>query len=185
MSTEIVKEPAPKSGMRTRLMAFAALAAFVAGATYAGRQVYLAATDSFVAPAILSPDSDMVIASKVKMAELYVERGRVIAEIEAVDADVAAAQEAVERLERLRSTAGDGLAWTKNATGRQMNAASMDLKTLARQQAVLAQMLEQQQVFTADAHAAADPRPAHRGDVCAAVATSDGERAGHAGESDA
>jgi hypothetical protein len=153
MSTEIVKEAAPTGGMRTRLMAFAALAALVAGASYTGRQIYLAATDSFVAPAILSPDSDMVIASKVKMAELYVERGRVIAEIEAVDADVAAAQEAVERLERLRSTAGDGLAWTKNATGRQMNAASMDLKTLARQQAVLAQMLEQQQAFAADARA--------------------------------
>jgi hypothetical protein len=140
-------------GLRTRLMAFAALATFLAGIGYVGRQGYLAATDSFVAPAILSPDSDMVIASKVKMAEIYVERGRVVAEIDAIDSDVAASNQAIDRLKTLQATAADGLAWTRGSTNRQVSAASKDLKTLAEQQTVLAQMLEAQKSLTAEAQA--------------------------------
>jgi hypothetical protein len=153
MNTREKTETATTGGMRTRAMAFVALAALVGGAGYVGREGYRAITDSFVAPAILSPDSDMVIASKVKMAELYVERGRVVAEIDAIDTDVSAARKAIDRLQALQNTAADGLAWTKRSTGRQVSAASNDLKTLAEQRTVLAQMLLQQRTLTAEAKA--------------------------------
>lgn len=153
MSTDAVIECTPSGGVRTRLLALAALAAVVTGAGYIGQQAYLAVTDSFVAPAILSPDSDMVIASKVKIAELYVARGRVVAEIEAIDADIGAGEKAIVRLESLHAKAADALAWTKSATRRQVWVASNDLRTLGEARGVLVQMLAQQQNLTAEAQA--------------------------------
>lgn len=152
MST-VVTERAPSSGLRTRLMAFTVLGAVVSAAGFLGQQGYRAATDSFVAPAILSPDNDLVMAAKVKISELYVERARVVGEVEGIDADLLAAENAVTRLESLLATAARGVAWTKSTTGQQVASASRDLGTLAQQKEMLDQMVEKQRALVSEARA--------------------------------
>jgi hypothetical protein len=132
------------SGFGTRLFAFGALAGFVGLFGYGGHQAYRAVTDSFVAPAILSPDSDLVLQSKVKIAELDVERTRSNAELEAIDADVSACDAALARLGKLKSSAGDALAWTAQMTKGQAATARTDLRMLERQKSELADMTAKQ-----------------------------------------
>ena len=135
-------------GPKPRIFAAAALLAFVAALGYAGNEGYRAATDSFVAPIILSPDNDMVLANKAKMAELRVQRATVVAEAEAVEADLQAGDRALARLRALQTTTTNALSWTKDVTAHQAIAGSADLKMLAKQKAVLAAMAERQGQLT-------------------------------------
>lgn len=138
-------------GPRPRIFAATALLGFVAALGYAGKEGYMAATDSFVAPIILSSDNDAVLANKAKMAELNMERARLVAEAEAVEVDLAAGDTALARLRKLETTITDALSWTKEATARQAMASVVDMRTLARQRAVLVEMADRQERLTHDA----------------------------------
>ena len=133
-----------RHGARPRIFAAVALLGFLAGLGYAGREGYRAATDSFVAPIILSPDNDVVIANKAKMAELNVQRATIMSDAEAVEADLAAGDRALARLRSLQQTTMNALSWTKDVTAHQASAAFADLKTLAEQTAVLREMADRQ-----------------------------------------
>ena len=76
--------------LATRLMSLCMLGGVAAMLTYAADSAYTASRDSFVAPAILSPDSDVIIAGKLKLGELLLERSRVAAAIEGIEAEVIA-----------------------------------------------------------------------------------------------
>jgi hypothetical protein len=134
------KAQGDKVGMRTRLFAFGALSAFLSGVGWAGHQVYRAAADSFVAPIILSPDNDVVLEQKLKLDELVVERAKTAAEVEAVDADLAAGEKAAVRLQAMVDAAANSLAWTRDLTKKQATAVTLDLRTLERQKQLLADM---------------------------------------------
>lgn len=134
-----------RSGVGTRLFALTALVGFVGGLAYAGHQGYRAATDSFVAPAILSPDNDLVLAGKWKMSELEVERARAAAALEALDADVTACDEAVARLAPLRTSAHEAVAWTARSTAQQVTAARAELAVLSKQQRQLGELIGRQE----------------------------------------
>ncbi|MDP9034999.1 MAG: hypothetical protein M3O50_09335 [Myxococcota bacterium] len=142
-----------RSRAATRVMAFTALTLFVSGVGYGAREVYRAATDSFVAPIILSPDNDMVLASKVKMSELNVERARTVADSEAIDADLAAGEKALVRLDELKRSGQHALAWTIDISARQASAGAVDLRKLAEQKQMLGEMLAKQEALASDAHA--------------------------------
>ena len=105
MPPETTPQSAARSGPVTRVVASLALVSFVGVVISIGYEAWRAATDSFIAPAILSPDSDLVLGNKVKLAELDVDREQTLAESEEVDADLAAAADALARLEALRSVA--------------------------------------------------------------------------------
>lgn len=137
-----------RSGIGTRLFALAALAAFVSGVGYTGHQGYRAATDSFVAPIILSPDSDVVLANKLKMSELAIERTRTNAAAEALDADIAACDDAIAKLGALRATAANALAWTSTVTAQQAHAGRAEVAMLARQRDALRAMVASQKELT-------------------------------------
>lgn len=142
-----------RSGPRTRIMAFFALVGFTSGLAYAGHQTYRAATDSFVAPIILSPDSDVVLTNKLKVAEFQVERSRTRAQSDAIAADLEACDRAIARLLELRAVADKGLRWTTTVNARQVTASAVDMETLARQRDVLRAMLEKQQGLARSAEA--------------------------------
>lgn len=139
-----VAEKETRSTFKTRLFAFTTLAMFVGGLGYVGREVYHAATDSFVAPAILSPDSDMVLGNKLKIAELAVERTKSKAELEIIDADIAACDKAIARLDALKESASGGIAWVKTVNQVQTGAGAEDKAKLAEQKNVLAEMVAKQ-----------------------------------------
>lgn len=133
---------------RTRLFAFGALTAFLSVLGYVGNQGYHAATDSFVAPIILSPDNDAVISSKLKLTELTVEKAKTSAQIAAVDADVEASARALDRLHALHATTSHALAWTAQLTDRQGAAVTKELASLEKQRAALGDLLGKQASVT-------------------------------------
>ncbi len=149
MENEVKKSTRPP--VRTRLFAFAALTSFLSLLGYVGQQGYRAATDSFIAPIILSPDNDMVLANKLKLSELHVERAKTSAQIQALDADVAAAGQATARLKSLHALTRDALAWTSALNARQAYAGAAELKILDQQRRTLSELLSQQQTFTQQA----------------------------------
>jgi hypothetical protein len=138
--------PAPtrRATLRARFFAIGALGALVSGIAYTGHTAYRVATDSFVAPIILTPDNELVLQSKVKLSELSVEHARTQAEAEGIDADIAADDKAVTRLTSLRATAEKGLAWTSGVTVRQVSTGGQDLQTLANQNVLLQDMVKKQ-----------------------------------------
>lgn len=133
------------AGVRARVFAFAALAALTASVGYVGQQGYLAATDSFVAPIILSPDNDQVLASKVHASQLAVERARTAAELEAVDETIAAGQKAIARLKIIQRPPSKSLAWTSKINSHQVSAGFSEDKMLMEQHAVLTDMAARQE----------------------------------------
>lgn len=153
MAADTKETEASKSNVRARIFAALALATFASGIGYAGREGYRAATDSFVAPAILSPDNDLVLQMKAKMAELEIERSRILAEAESIDGDIAAADKALARLHLLQATMANALDWTRAVTAHQESATRNELQALARQKSVLEAMAEKQERVAREAAA--------------------------------
>jgi hypothetical protein len=137
--------------LRARLAALLSLCAVTAGFTYGGWGLYEYVRDALVAPAILSPHSDVVVANKLKLGELEVERVRALAEIEGIDADLAGAEQAIARLEDLQRTVTEALSWTSTITSQKAEQGAAELTTLAHQESVIVDMLEEQKRLTVNA----------------------------------
>jgi hypothetical protein len=112
---------------------------------YAGRLIYYVARDSYVAPAILSPDSDLVISSKLKLGELTVEKTRAQAELEGIEAEVNATEMATGRLREVSRMGTDSIGWSGRLSSARMTTSSAELDTLAKKRALLEEMLAQQE----------------------------------------
>lgn len=138
-------EMARPQGVRARLFAFTALAVLAASVGYVGQQGYFAATDSFIAPIILSPDNDLVLASKLHGSQLAVERARTASELEAADESLAAGQKALGRLRVIQRAPASSFAWTSERNARQVSAGVTEQRMLMQQHAVLSDMAEKQQ----------------------------------------
>src|SRR5688572_4653391 len=69
------------TGLPTRLGAFIALCGVTGALAYGGYSLYAAARDSFAVPTILSPSSEVVAATTLRLGELHVEQVRAVAEI--------------------------------------------------------------------------------------------------------
>jgi len=62
--------------IKTRIFSFIALAGMIGGCGELGREGYYVATDSFIAPAMLSPQNDLVLEAKLKLSSLLLEKVR-------------------------------------------------------------------------------------------------------------
>jgi len=133
-------DAADVSGLGTRLLSLAALAGLACGIGSLAVAGYRAATDAWVAPVILSPDNDLVLTSRMKRSEYRVERARTLSAIAQLESDLAAADAAVDRLEKLRGAASKALAWTSTVTSSQLASDAAELAKLDRQRALLEQM---------------------------------------------
>ena len=143
----------PKPGLRTRLFAFGALSALVSAVGWVGYEGYRAATDSFVAPIILSPDNDAVLTNKLKSAEMTVERSKASAELEGIDEDIAGIDQAMAKLRELDRTTEAASKWMESVTAGQSAAAFEELRILEKQKKVLGSMVEQQDALVAKSQA--------------------------------
>jgi hypothetical protein len=145
-----------QSSTQTRSFAFLMLFGLTFLFCYGAFTVYQVMRDSFVAPTILSPDSDLVLASKLKMRELELERTRSLAEREGLDSELHADEEALARLEDLHTSAQGALDWTAQITSQKAWASAAELKALADQRRVMVAMLEQQRAHTEKARSDRD-----------------------------
>src|SRR5580658_2109671 len=143
----------PGSRVAARLLSIGMLCSVFALFGSVGFSVSQALHDSFVAPTILSPDSDLVIASKLKLIELAVERARATAELEGIDSDVGADTQGLARLDELRGKLESAVQWTSEITTQKVVAGSRELKDLAQQRELVGAMVEEQRKLTENAHA--------------------------------
>jgi hypothetical protein len=101
----------PLARLKSRAAALVVLGTVVALLVFAVRSIYFIVTDSWVAPAHLSPDNDAVLQLQVKLAREQAEMDRVAVEIERIDGDLAAVDAAVAQLSALRAGSSAPLTW--------------------------------------------------------------------------
>jgi hypothetical protein len=142
---------ATRPNIATRLSAFVALCGVTAALGYGAYTVYACARDSFAVPTILSPSSEVVAATTLKLGELHVERVRALAEIEGIDADMAGAEQALGRLRELKRTSSDALHWTSKMTSQKATVSAAELEALESQKRVIVDMLAEQRELTGKA----------------------------------
>lgn len=146
-SGQLVQLPL-ESPRKARLFSLAALALVALTVVSVGLIGYRALTDSFVAPSILSPDSDLVLANKLRFNQLMVERTRAEVELEGVNADLAAAQVALQRLKQLQLSAGESLGWATRLSSDKASTSAAELELLQEQKRALTLMLTRQTELT-------------------------------------
>lgn len=138
-----------RSSIATRLFSFGALCGAVAAIGWVGSTVYHVSTDGFVAPIILSPDSDMVIQSKLSMAQLLAEKHRIVSSKEGIEAELDAGEKAIFQLKALRESSTRALEFTTALTQQQASAGAQDRSALVGQRAMFAGMIGEEEAFTA------------------------------------
>jgi len=136
-----------RSSLTTRIASFAALCGVVGAFGYIANTVYRVATDGFVAPIILSPDSDMVIQSKLSMSQLLAEKLRITSKKEAIEGEIQGADEALAELSALHTATSKALEWSSSITSTQAAAGVQDQRALASQQQTLSKMLTDGESF--------------------------------------
>lgn len=136
--------------LKTRVFSFIALTGMFAGCTALAKEGYFVATDSFVAPAILSPDNDLVLDTKIKLEQILLEKGRAEQSLAECDGDIAAGKAAITELNGLKDFASNALAWTKTTTYQQASTGYADMQTLAAQKSALSKMLKRQSTLVDD-----------------------------------
>ncbi len=147
----IVTTKAELPRWRRRLFALALLISLSGGVGWLGHEGYRAATDSFVAPIIFTPDNDLVIASRLKLGELELERARIDAQLRSLDTDIAAREAALARMRALMTQAQSAMAWTTEVSSRQARTAGAELKLLVQQRDLLAATIGEQERLVAAA----------------------------------
>jgi hypothetical protein len=144
-SNDVSRKRGPN--LRARLFSVATLCGVVTLMGFAGDGIYRIATDEFVAPCALSPDSDLVIQSKLSMAQLVAEQFRVTTRREELDVSIEAADKAIAELEELKGSASRGLEFTTALTAKQAVAGTSDLRALAKQRTDLNSMVAAQEAI--------------------------------------
>jgi len=145
---EIVAEKPEVAAAVTRLGALAALGAVVLSLGYGAYSAYTASRDAFVVPTILSPSSEAVVSTKLRLGELRVERVRSVAELEGVEADLSGADQALTRLVDLKRTTGDAKSWHSKINSQRVHEGAADVANLSSQKQVLSNMLAEQTRLT-------------------------------------
>lgn len=106
--------------------------------------------DSFVAPLILSPDSDAVLPSKMNLARLQAERATLLARIDQASAALRAAEAGAEKLRELKRTVGHGLDFTHSVTSETVRSSTRGMSALSEQRRLLEERVAQQESHVAE-----------------------------------
>lgn len=153
-----------KPTTRARLFSFAALSLIATTVGWAGMQAYRAATDSFIAPLILSPDSDAVLATKLHASQLEAERVKTASEMDRIDADLSAGVSAISRLRALTVAQRDPREWFARVQRNAESAGNSDIAALSQQRQHLQKMIAEQETLVRDAKANAEAHIIPRSD---------------------
>jgi predicted nucleic acid-binding Zn-ribbon protein len=93
--------------------------------------------DAWVAPLQLSPDQEQVVQLRQRLLREQYELSRVRAEVTKADGEIAAIDEAIEQLGRLRRRARQAVAWQARIQSGELSAASRTIELLERQRSLL------------------------------------------------
>lgn len=149
-SVEVSVEP-KRVGAHNRFIALFSLVALAAGVSWVGKGAYEAATDSWMAPITLSADNDQILQINVKLNEQIVQRDKLKADIQRIDADLGGIDVAIAKLGNIQATGKEALRWTQYTTGAQTAAMDDRVKSLADQKQLLDVMLTRQETIAKNA----------------------------------
>lgn len=135
----------PLRHIATRVVSVLTLAVVLAGVYKLSIAGYYIATDSFVAPIILSPDSDAVLPSKLNLVRIMAERAALVGRIDQAEASLVAANQGTSKLMELKTTLADALGFTQSVTSHMVSAGSHDLAALAAQKRLIEQRVLEQE----------------------------------------
>ncbi|HKO89713.1 MAG TPA: hypothetical protein VJU61_01090, partial [Polyangiaceae bacterium] len=139
----------PRRTLTTRVLSLAGFAGLLWGLAQAGSTAYRLLTDSFVAPLILSKDSDLAVQSKLSLGRLLAEKYAMQVRMGADQASVEASEEAIRRLEQVKATTATALEYSMAITQRQTNVGLRDQEALEAQERVIGQMITAQEALVA------------------------------------
>jgi uncharacterized protein with PIN domain len=139
-----------RGSLLTRLASMGMLGGVLWSFSNVGLAAYRAATDAFVSPLILSQNSDEVVQSKLSLSHLLAERDAIQVRIRENEMSVQASEQAILRLEQVRTSAAKALDWSVAITAQQTDLGERDLSTLGAQQQVLEAMLSKQEALVAE-----------------------------------
>lgn len=146
-SVEVSLEPQKNVGAHPRIVALLSLVALATGLALLARGIYYAATDSWMAPITLSADNDQILQINVKLNEQMVQRDKLRADIQRIDADVIGIDMAVARLQSIKEGAKESLRWTAFTTNAQTTAMDTRIRSLDEQRKLLESMLARQEII--------------------------------------
>jgi hypothetical protein len=138
---DVAHEAPERVGLHPRIVSILALAAILGGIAYGLRGVYFAAMDAWIAPINLSPDNDAVVQVTIRLNEQLLERAKLRADADRIDADVEGITAALARLEGLRAHGGEALRWTARTTKEQAAALASRHGSLDVERSLLRDMI--------------------------------------------
>ncbi len=156
MAPKTRTEPTKRKLLGSRLVSIVALCATVWGVGYLAKNAYHVATDSFVVPVVLSPDSDLVIQSTLSRATLLSERMKITLQREQLEAEVYAAEQAVTQLKELQGSVEKSLEWTAAMASTQAGSDAKELAMRRQEHLALTSVLVAQEAVVARVKKALD-----------------------------
>jgi hypothetical protein len=138
---------------KTRVFSFVALAGLLGSCGFVGNEGWHIANDSFVAPLILSPDNDLVVDSKLKWAEVEMEKARDLSISEGSDSIIQNSQKVLSDLNDFKQIGIKALAWPTTTTGQQLTTSTDDVAKLDQEHAALSEMIIRQYKLVSQAKA--------------------------------
>ncbi|MCA9609563.1 MAG: hypothetical protein KC619_28385 [Myxococcales bacterium] len=131
-------------GIGTRLLSLAALFSVLGGVGWLVISLISMFTDSWIAPANLSPDNDAVVQLNVQVTRHVAEVERAEAERIRIDHQIAAIDTSLARLDQLNSNTHDMFTWGADIQGQSAAAIGRSLRNLRQQQHMLEGLRDRQ-----------------------------------------
>jgi hypothetical protein len=134
--------------VRARLFALTMLIVIAGVLGYGGYSAIRAFSDAFIAPLTLSPNSDVVLASKLKLDDLARERAQTAAELQGIDAELRANEKALRRLHELQGKFQYAADWLGKMNTHKARVGAAELSALSAQGQIAKNMLDEQRRLT-------------------------------------
>lgn len=125
-------------GLGTRLLSLGALLGVVGASGWFVLQIVSVFTNAWIAPINLSPDNDHVVSMNLQIVRQLGEVERAEAELNRHQLQIAAIDEGIARLERLRTNSNEVFRWEADVEGSRAEAVRRSTRALLRQQRTLA-----------------------------------------------
>ena len=151
MSTEMstsISSAAAAANFRTRLAAVLVLALTSGGLGWLGVNAYHIFNDAWVAPLNLSPDSDKVVALRLRLNRQLSEMARVEAEVARIDTDIEAIDAGIERLAAMQGGSQDSLEWQASIRDDEIERIDRMIDNLTTQRSLLHRLYNRQETLT-------------------------------------
>jgi hypothetical protein len=155
----------PKYHFWPRVFSLLLLGAVGYGLFEGARAGYYLATDAQIAPILLSPESDAVMASKLSLAGLEGDRDATQVRIEVAQLALDAGHDATRKLSELRDRSAAGLAFSGALVSQDEAAVDLDSAHLREQRELLSSAIGNQQSYLGDLQRQLSAGVVHRLDV--------------------